>query len=67
MASTKTFGDPCQGTVKYLEVQYQCIPGKSTVLLYQNNFNANLNNIPFQADLSLWHAEFVIKSKTKAA
>jgi len=29
VASTKTFGDPCPGTVKYLEVQYQCIPGKS--------------------------------------
>lgn len=28
VASTKTFGDPCPGTVKYLEVQYQCIPGK---------------------------------------
>ncbi|XP_035714297.1 latrophilin-like protein 1 isoform X2 [Folsomia candida] len=29
IASTKTFGDPCPGTRKYLEVQYQCIPASS--------------------------------------
>ena len=32
MASTKTFGDPCPGTVKYLEVQYQCISGERAIV-----------------------------------
>ncbi|CAN8004689.1 unnamed protein product, partial [Ixodes hexagonus] len=31
-ASTKVFGDPCPGTLKYLEAHYQCIPGDSKLL-----------------------------------
>lgn len=27
-ASTAVFGDPCPGTLKYLEAHYQCIPGR---------------------------------------
>ena len=38
MASTKTFGDPCPGTVKYLEVQYQCIPGKEFLFIDTTSF-----------------------------
>lgn len=29
-ASTVVFGDPCPGTLKYLEAHYQCIPAEST-------------------------------------
>ncbi|XP_064477138.1 latrophilin Cirl-like isoform X2 [Ornithodoros turicata] len=29
-ASTAVFGDPCPGTLKYLEAHYQCIPAEST-------------------------------------
>jgi len=28
LASTNVFGDPCPGTLKYLEAHYQCVPGK---------------------------------------
>lgn len=28
LATNSVFGDPCYGTTKYLEVVYQCIPGK---------------------------------------
>ena len=27
LASTNVFGDPCPGTLKYLEAHYQCVPG----------------------------------------
>lgn len=27
LASTSMFGDPCPGTLKYLEAHYQCMPG----------------------------------------
>ena len=30
-ASNSIFGDPCVGTFKYLEVEYECIGGKSSV------------------------------------
>lgn len=26
-SSSETFGDPCPKTFKYLEVQYECVPG----------------------------------------
>jgi hypothetical protein len=26
-ASANMFGDPCPGTLKYLEAHYQCMPG----------------------------------------
>ncbi|UYV65989.1 hypothetical protein LAZ67_3006074 [Cordylochernes scorpioides] len=29
-AATSMFGDPCPGTLKYLEAHYQCVPEKST-------------------------------------
>ncbi|XP_073982775.1 rhamnose-binding lectin-like isoform X3 [Rhodnius prolixus] len=32
-ASNGMFGDPCFGTYKYLEVEYQCLPNKQDVLL----------------------------------
>lgn len=28
LASTNVFGDPCPGTLKYLEAHYQCVPGR---------------------------------------
>ena len=37
IASNSVFGDPCVGTFKYLDVQYQC-----------GNFNLKLNRILFQ-------------------
>ncbi|UYV65988.1 hypothetical protein LAZ67_3006073 [Cordylochernes scorpioides] len=27
-AATSMFGDPCPGTLKYLEAHYQCVPGE---------------------------------------
>ncbi|XP_046406444.1 latrophilin Cirl-like isoform X3 [Ischnura elegans] len=30
LASTSTFGDPCPGTLKYLEAHYQCMPATTT-------------------------------------
>ncbi|XP_021940476.1 latrophilin Cirl isoform X4 [Zootermopsis nevadensis] len=30
LASTSLFGDPCPGTLKYLEAHYQCMPASST-------------------------------------
>ncbi|XP_071438988.1 latrophilin Cirl isoform X2 [Hetaerina americana] len=30
LASTSTFGDPCPGTLKYLEAHYQCMPAATT-------------------------------------
>ena len=34
-ASTRGFGDPCPGTLKYLEAQFQCVPGTSITALWQ--------------------------------
>ena len=35
-ASNGNFGDPCYGTFKYLEAQYECQPGNqnASLLLY---------------------------------
>jgi Na+/melibiose symporter-like transporter len=33
LASTNVFGDPCPGTLKYLEAHYQCVPGMLLLLL----------------------------------
>ncbi len=32
-ASANVFGDPCPGTLKYLEAHYQCMPGSNHSLL----------------------------------
>ena len=32
LASTSMFGDPCPGTLKYLEAHYQCMPGMIDLL-----------------------------------
>ena len=34
LASTNVFGDPCPGTLKYLEAHYQCVPGMLLLLYY---------------------------------
>ncbi|KRT84058.1 hypothetical protein AMK59_2411, partial [Oryctes borbonicus] len=39
LASTSLFGDPCPGTLKYLEAHYQCLPGYSTTSLVVYSFN----------------------------
>ena len=33
-ASNTVFGDPCENTFKYLEVEYLCLPGSIFLFLY---------------------------------
>ena len=35
--SSKMFGDPCPGTVKYLEVQYHCTHGELLIATLANS------------------------------
>jgi len=41
MAHTSTFGDPCPGTLKYLEAHYQCMPGRKLTFKH-----AKVGNVP---------------------
>ncbi|KAG8178837.1 hypothetical protein JTE90_016507 [Oedothorax gibbosus] len=41
-ASNSVFGDPCHGTIKYLEVKYLCTPGNKSITTHACEHN-NLN------------------------